>query len=467
MKQHNFQNEHTILNLVSEYEAMSQKGTVVSIEEKDFFRLIEYYQDKYLFRNVFDVINHGLIQYPQSIRLYIRKAQLEIEISQVTDAMVTLKAAQNLAPADLEQMLIRIEALCSVGNLQEASYLIADLLPEPAEDEVGSSVFWESQMSGYSNQFESMYHTLKGILLEDPADDDALERIWVCIEFLHKYEESIELHQKILDVNPYSYRAWYNLGQAYTCLGNLEKAAMAFEYAYLANENFQDAYRECAAIHFDLKKYDKALQCYEEILENFSVDCDLLMNIGKCYAAMKDYQTAKAYYLQAIKLDPQKDEAHFLFGLCLSHLNDWKKAVNSFKKAIKLENRKEEYYAGLAEAYYHLGYLEEAARSFQIATEIAPDIIIYWIQYISFLLESGQPALALQVLEEAETYTDDSSLSYCRIACLFQMGNRKEAIYRFIEALTHNYSMHTSLFDLHPDLEFDPDVQKVLMNHGK
>ncbi|MEL7021531.1 MAG: hypothetical protein AAGK47_07985, partial [Bacteroidota bacterium] len=99
---------------------------------------------------------------------------------------------------------------------------------------------------------------------------------------------------------------------------------------------------------------------------------------------------------------------------------------------------------------------------FRRACEIAPDQTDYWIQFATFLMETGQAKEGVEVLVEAEQYAVGAELLYCRVACLFASNKRQEALYFFGEALDEDFDMHQSLFRLSPNLKFDRDVQILI-----
>ncbi|MFM9469874.1 hypothetical protein ACKI1K_45080, partial [Streptomyces scabiei] len=78
-------------------------------------------------------------------------------------------------------------------------------------------------------QFEKVFDCLKMILEEDPNNDEALYKICFWADFTGRYEESIKLHQKIIDEYPYNEIAWFNLGAAFQGLKLYEKALDAYE----------------------------------------------------------------------------------------------------------------------------------------------------------------------------------------------------------------------------------------------
>ena len=465
MKQHNFKNKHTLKYLVSEYETMSQKGEVGFFEKKAFWELIDHYEIKNQLDKAIEVIEHALVQYSYSTEFYIRKAQLLIEKKCAYQAIACLEHAQILSPSELEIFLFKAEALCSLGDYEEAFELLQALKGKLNKEELSEVLMLEAHIYENLEDFDEMFFALKKALIANPKNSVALEKIWLSVELSAKYEESVKLHNYLIDEDPYSYIAWYNLGHAYTCLEQFEDAIEAFEYAYIINEQFEFAYRDCGEVCLQSKQYKRALKCYNEALEFFSPDSDFLLNIGQCHEFMDEIATAKTYYTKSIQLNSANDLAHYRMGECFVKEQQWDKAMKAYKKALSIENKREEYIAALAEVYYQVEEEEKAAILFKKAADTAPETTKYWIQYASFLMDIGAYKEALIVLEEAEIYAIGVELLYCRTACQFLLGHRKEALFLLQTALMENYNMHESLFDLVPEVEGDPDVIHLIGLH--
>lgn len=461
----NYEENQFLLELVTDYEALREQGQEVVWEEKALAQVIEYYERENQLPRAIEATNYAIKTFAYSADFYLKKAQLLIDNQEEALALKVLEEASNLAPYDPEVGILRAEALCQMG-LQEEALDLLEMLKTDADSATLANIYvCEAAVHESSEEYEQMYYALKEALQENPRHEEALEKLWLCVEATRKYGESIALHQEVIEADPYSYLAWYNLGHAHAYLGNYKEAIESYEYAFLTNEKFEFAYRDCAEMCFEVKQYRKALQCYEDILERFESDSEVYFCMGQCYQQLEDYTGARANYAKALNLDPYNDEILFCIGECYARAGKWKSAVKAFKKAIDIEDFREEYYAAIAEAYAELGEAEQAETNFKKAVEIAPDQIEYWMQYTGFLIETDRVEEALDVLHEAEDYSTGAELLYCRIACLFALGRRQEALYWLGEALEEDFEMHEALFEVLPSLRTDADVINIISGY--
>lgn len=461
----NFEENQTILDLITDYEASLERGEEIFLNEKSYFQLIEYYEIENRLDKALEATEYAIKTHHYSIDFYLKKAQLLIDDQQSAQALQVMELADSLAPGEPEIALLRLEALANVGLYYEAFDLIAELKREAQGAFLCELYVSEALIHEIRGEYEQAFYSLKAALFVDPHHREALERIWLCIETTKKYDESVSLHKQLIDLEPYSYLAWYNLGHAQAYLGNYHEAVEAYEYAFIINEKFEFAYRDCAELCFEIKKYRKALRCYLELLEYSGPDTELYCSIGQCHQQLEDYDTARKYYLKALQSDPLNDEMLFHIGECYAEEGRAKNALRYYKKAIQIETNREEYYAAIAEAYFELGDEIKAEAQIKKAIDLAPDQIQFWMQYTGFLIASDRVEDALAVLETAEDYALGAELLYSRIACLFALGRRQEAFYWLGEALLEDFDMHSALFDLMPSLENDGDVISMIADY--
>ena len=462
MKRNNTSNEQNINELIFEYEAMSQKGTVGFYEKTAFLQLINHYLNQELFDEALEVIDHAVNQHPFSGAFHIVQAQLFIEKNCENLALEALDKAILYATSIFEVQILRAEALASMDAYEEAFQILDDLLLNANSEQQSEIYLSKALIFEAKKQYNKMFSALKKAVLANPDNKDAFERVWFSVEMTQQYDASIQFHQKVIDIDPYSYIAWYNLGFAFAAKDDHKNAREAFEYAFIINDKFEFAYRECAESCIQLKDYKKALKCYEELQEHFDADADLFIKIGLCHEAQGNFSEAKTYFLQAEHLDNNNDEVYYHLGKCYFKEGMLTAAIVSFEKALLIDNLKEEYYLALAKVYYKKRELKIAQDYYQKATEVAPDASKCWIHYANFLMKTGKGKKALNLMDEAELYAYGTELSFCRIVILFSLKKRKEALSLLQKALKENFKKHNLIFKMTPSLQHDKDIKKMI-----
>ena len=377
-------------------------------------------------------------------------------------ALESLEQAAAFSPSAPEILLLRAEIYIYQGWLEDALAILETLKDGAGRQLLSEIYFVESIAYEQQNMHERMYFSLMASLNEDPDNEEALERIWHSIDACKCYDEAAVLFEEILEHNAYCSIAWYNLGHVKAYQGHYGEAIDCYEYAYLANEKLEQAYRDCAELCFEMKQFHRALDCYEELLEKFEVDSDILQHIGQCNQHIGNYKIARTFYMQALKYDPLDDEVLFHIGECFAKEENWPRAIRYFQKAVSIEDSHEEYYGALAEAYRHSGNFKKAKINFEKAIDTAPEENRFWIRYALFLVENNRVDEAFGLLDDAEDNTIGVELAYCRVACLFLAGHRQEGLYRLGEALDEDIEAHRLLFSFNPGLEFDPDIISMI-----
>jgi len=451
--------------LLAEYETMKQRGEVAFLEERSFHRLISYYERENQLDQALDVIDHALVHYGFSADFYTKKAQLLIDLQQDQEALEALDQAELYAPFETEITLLRIELLAYQGEYEQALGRIGQLKLQASSEELVDILLAESLVYECQGQFEAMYYVLYAALEAEPTHPEALERFWLSTEATRSYESALPLLESALDANAYLHMAWYYVGHSHAYLGNYRNAIEAYEYSFLSAPQFEEGYRECANLCFEVREFHRALEIYKEILEQFEADSELFFQMGQCYQALDQNQMARTFFQEALRLDPMDDEVLFQLGNSFALEGKWKQAMRFYKKAITIENKQDEYYAALSHACKMQGYWDEAETYIRLAITQAMSEASYWVTFAILLLEQSKAEEALALLEEAEEYTTGSELLYCKVACLIGSGRRKEARYWLGEALLEDFDMHHYLFDLSPRLRSDDDVLSVISAH--
>ncbi len=451
-----------ITALITEFEAMSERGVLSVMNDRSYLLLIEYYIKEEIWDRAFEVIEHALSQYGYTVDFYVKKAQLLSKVGKLEEALAVIDQACGFSPGELEIDLTRAEVYINLEQMEEAFQILEQLKSSEAPQVLSNVYVLESLIHKQQNNYEPIFFTLRSALKLNTKNEQAIELFWTSVEGTKRYETARTIFEELIDQDPYAHLFWYYYGHTLSYLGEYHAAIDAYEYSFIIEPDFEPGYREFSELCFELKMYTRALSCCQEYLERFTLDSDFLNLTGQCLRMMEQYDEARKYYHKALQLDPMDDELLYHLGQCYAQLGNWQNAVWYYLKAIDIEDQREEYFGSLAEAYWSGEQYQKAEAAFLEAISITPEEAYYWLHYAALLLATGRGEEALALLTQAEEEAVGSEVSYGKVACLFNLGRRKEGLFWLTEILMEDYEAHPILFELVPELSEDSEVIQVI-----
>ncbi|MEM9544767.1 MAG: tetratricopeptide repeat protein [Bacteroidota bacterium] len=454
--------DSSLISLVSEFEANFENGNVEYLNEKSFFQLIKYYEDDREYEKALDVAKLALEQYRYRSDFYISLCRLYLKLNKINDCLTCLEIAESIAPYENEIIILKVRALALSGDYELAFNELECLKTVSLKGDLVEVYLCEAEIYAEMSCHQQMFDSLKEALELESSHIEALERFWVSTELSKRYIECADYMSTLIDKNPYNYFAWYNLGHALSFSGEYEKAIDAIEYSFIINPDFEEGYMECADLCCQIKDYGRALKVYQEAIDYFGEDNDLLINISECQMYLNKTADCKNNLYKAVKQDPYNDEIYYYLAECYSKEEKWYSAINAYHKAIEIEDGCGEYYLGLARAYVAVEDYNKATINFHLSVSDGPEQTHFWREFASFLLKLGLYNESLQILDEAEEYTFGADLLYCRAMVNFFLKNKKTGLRILEEALVEDFSLHTIIYSLAPEFEVDKEISSMI-----
>ena len=458
---------HTLLNLVTDFEALIEKGEVGFFDRKEFLKLIDYYQEEQLVDKAIEVADFALEQYKYINVFYLVKGNLLLKKNSPKLAIYYIEHAEKISPFDSEVRILKAKALAMLGQTSEARTIISELGSVADKKNIVEIGLCESYIYEQEGNYENMYLRLKDVLALFPENEEALEKINYASALSRRYEENIEFHNKLIDVNPYNYLAWYNLGQSYANIGEYEEAIESMEYSFIINKDFESGYLDCADLCVQLNRFEQAKEIYQDYINIFDKDSYVLVNMVSCLLQLDKISEAKKYALDAVKLDPYSDEAFFLLANIYKREGKWESALNAYFKAIDIEDNREEYFDGLAKMYDKLNEPAKAEKYYVMAMELEPSEEEFYIDYTKFLIRNKKFNTALEVIKLSEENVYSLDILYLKIICLLESGKKSRAIALLDIVLEEDFEKHSIIKEMYPQAMEDEVIMGVLNYYKK
>ena len=448
--------------LVKQYEEMLNEGGIGFFEKHEFTKLLDYYEIEQNTHKALEVIEHARVQHPFTATFLVRKAQFLMDENREPEALELLEQAEHFDASEMDIYLFRAEILASYGRFDDALASLEYAKIRISQSDIDELHLAYASVYEHQEDFDKMFNSLQDALLADPDNEDALDRIWLCVELGNKYQESLSLHNHILDLNAYNYMAWFNLGHAYLGLSSNEKAAEAYEFAFTIKEDFEIAYNYCAEAYAETELYEDAIRVYKEALTVFPQNFEFHMHLGSCHEAQNQFRLARNCYIKAARINEKSAKAYFCLGECYAQEERWIHALSAYQSAVKIEDRNPEYLAAVAEAHYQLDDNEKADELFKEAIILDTSNTEIWVQYISFLIALDSYEMAYEAVEVAEEYCEALEVQCCKITVFYLHNHRKEALNMLQIMLLSDIGTADMLLDLFPDLKEEIPIMNLI-----
>ena len=454
MKDNPFRDDREqIKELLKQYENLKKGRGHSFLEEDAFEKIIDHFQESDELAKAMEAAEMGSEQYPYSSMLLIKKADILLANRRYKDALNILEQASLLDSGDINLYILKTDAYLALDQQEKAVALLEEALSLFEGSERIELLFELADVYDDYEEFDKVFDCLKMVLTDDPNNEEALYKICFWTDFTGRNEESIRLHQQIIDEFPYNELAWFNLAASYQGLKLYEKAIDAYQYAITIDEKFDYAYRNMGDAYIRLRKYKEAIEVLEKVIELAKPEDVIYEAIGHCYDRMKNYAQARFYYRKASHL--QQDDSKLFYKIACTYFNEghWENCIKQLDHAMKIHRLQPEYNLLMGECKMQLGFFKEAVQYFSNVVRIRPRNTAGWEALIRCLYKGEYFEEALEQTQAALVVTSGKALFlFYKTAVLFAMGKTKEAVLQLEKAMDKSPKLLKKFVELNPSI---------------
>jgi tetratricopeptide (TPR) repeat protein len=462
------EDDHDIGDLLRLYRRLVTGRGTASLSEDAFERIIDHFDDLDDLGSAIDAADTGIGQHPFSAVLLIKKADLLISAKRYDEAHALLDQAEILDSNDIDIYILRTDAYLAQDLQERAVSLLEEAIHRFEGEDRIDLLFELADVYDDYEAFDKIFDCLKMILSYQPTNEEALYKICFWTDYTGRNEESIRLHESIIDEHPYNELAWFNLAAAYQGLKLYEKAIDAYKYALVINEKFDYAYRNMADAYIRLRKYRDAIEALEKVVELARPEDVIYEAIAHCYDRLQHHAQARFYYRKASHLSPEDAKLQYRVALTYMQESNWVQASKYLELALRLNRNAYDFNLAMGKVQLELGNRKEAMQHFNLIVKIRPRNISGWEALIRCAYESG-------LLPEAEEYTRTAWVQtggkpvfrFYRAALLFALGQAREAQLVLESAMIEAPRMLGRMLDLEPSLMQHPQVVDIISRHRR
>ncbi|MFT3822399.1 MAG: tetratricopeptide repeat protein [Chitinophagaceae bacterium] len=447
------QDKDEIRRLVKQFQNLKAGRSNSFLDEDAFEKIIDHFDDEEDLPQALEAAEMGIEQYPYSAMLLVKKADLLIATRRYYEALEILGHAELLDSNDINLYILKTDAYLALDQQEKAVQLLENALAMFEGQERIELLFELADVYDDYEEFDKIFDCLKLILEQEPDNEEALYKICFWTDFTGRNEESIRLHQQIIDECPYCELAWFNLAAAYQGLKLYEKAIDAYKYAVVIDEKFDFAYRNMGDAYIRLRKYKDAIEALEKVLELTRPEDVIYEAIGHCYDKMKNYAQARFYYRKASHLSQEDSKLYYKIACTYINEQQWVMAIKQLETAMQIHRLQPEYNLAMGECKMQLGEYKEAIQYFSNVVRQRPRNVSSWQALIRCLYHGEFYEEALEQVKAAINITDKKPvfLFYMSAIC-FALGKSKEALLQLERAMNAAPRLLKKLVELNPAL---------------
>src|SRR5258706_4590923 len=445
------EDRENLRELLKQYENLKNGHSYSFLDEEAFEKIIDYYQEKEDTGSAMEAAQFAIEQYPYSAMLLIKKADILLALRRYGDALDVLEQAALLDSGDINLYILKTDAYLALDQQGKAVVLLEEALQLFEGQERIELLFELADVYDDYEDFDKVFDCLKMIMEDDANNEEALYKICFWTDFTGRNEESIRLHQKIIDEFPYNELAWFNLAASYQGIKLYEKAIDAYQYAIAIDEKFDYAYRNMGDAYIRLKKYKEAIEALEKVTELAKPEDVIYEAMGHCYDRLRNHAQARFYYRKASHLNHEDSKLFYKIACTYFNEHQWESCVKQLENAMKLHKLQPEYNLLMGECKMELGLMKDAIQFFSNAVRIRPRNVSGWEALIRCLYKAVYLDEALEQADAALRVTNEKPIFlYYKAAILLAAAKTKEALLQLENAMLRSPKLLKKFVELNP-----------------
>ncbi len=322
--------------LLARFEQMMQHNRSSFFDPDELEEIIDFYGENGDFSRLQSVVEFGLSIYPGNYMLLLKDAQALLSVGKITQGIQRLKKLEKIEKS--EELCLTLASVYSQQreHLKAIKYLRDALSFDGGEND--AEIYLEMAFE-YENlgRFDKAKDLLKEAIHKFGDNEMLLHELAYVFENLRGAAESVEYFSRLTDVNPYSYAAWYNLGNAFQSSDLIPSAIEAYDYCIAIQEDFTPAYYNKAHCLFKQENYLDSIRVFEETYAYEPPQAHVFCHIGECFEKLQEYDKAIFYYRKSLSADESYADAYLGIGLTLDLQGKSEEGLAFIDKAMAID----------------------------------------------------------------------------------------------------------------------------------
>ncbi len=209
-------------------------------------------------------------------------------------------------------------------------------------------------------------------------------------------KEYIKLYTASLTLNPKIVEDYIKRGNAYSYIGQHDKAIADYDQAIKLKPHYAKAYYSRGNAYRDEVDFNKAIRDYTKAIELKPDYAEVYYNRGKLYNEVDECDRAIEDFSAVIKLQPKHADAHGYRADLYRDKGEYDKAIKGYSMELELRPDDPEIYYERGEVYGEKGEYNKAIRDFSEALKLHPEFTEVYVKRALAYFRVGKFESAIQ-----------------------------------------------------------------------
>ncbi|MDO5571294.1 MAG: tetratricopeptide repeat protein [Bacteroidales bacterium] len=407
--------------MLNKYENMVESGKKVYFDADQIESIAYGYEYKDAIQEALEAVDFGLSLHPNNSDLLLLKSRYLLYLDFIKESREIL----NTFPEDLnDAQIINVELLFAENKEEEAYKLIdRNLSKENVEEEFCCDllpVLW-----GYcpNNKIEEI---INRCLTMFPNNERLLQDLSSLYFEAERYEETLVIFKRILDLNPFNCEAWENTARIFLIKKDYDQAIEACDFAIAIDSTLTQIYYLKVECLMEKKEYELAVNTLKEYEVTTDDKASAYLMLGECYQQQELMQLSNDYFFKYLEINPKDSKVFFYIAYNYMDMGNTPMAREMALKAIEITPSDLEVRFILSEIYFIEENYMEAYNQLMYIYKIDPN-------YPDLLSRLGDVCIQIDKIEEAITYWEkavendkDNSVINARLSLAYLLTGNYE-----------------------------------------
>ena len=243
-----------------------------------------------------------------------------------------------------------------------------------------------------------------------------------------KYYDAIDLFTKAIQLNPRSFKAFFNRAFTYDKIGLYNEAICDYTSTIDIRPNHSFCFYNRGITYNKLGDYKKSIYDFSKAIELEPNKPEFYFNRACLYKNIKNYQSAIEDYNIVIKLFPKLYTPIYNRGICYEKLKMHQNSIKDFETCIQMAKNNIHPYYHLATIYKNLEQYDTSIKYLKQLIDIKDDYSPAYHDIGVILTQFGKYETAIQYFNKSIELDNKKSIYYHNRGWAYRYINPKNAI---------------------------------------